>query len=1034
MKRRNFIKTTVLGAAGLTMARLYGMEPRIDRFTNGKFCLQPGAGIPVIAEVDVLIAGATLGGIAAATSSAMSGASVFMAGYLPYPGEDICGTYRGMFDVNDYRDSGELGRKLYGGRKAVSPMHIKYVLEKELIDHNIDFLYCSYISDVIFDEDDHPAGVVINNRTGRQAVLCRSLVDCTSGAFVARLAGARFTKLHEAGNHDFHLVTVGNNAATKNRVTVKRQTYGAFVRQRKYPVLEFGASLPVRDFSFASLAAVEQELRDRTWDAEQVDSADHLFFGRHYRLDSSGRSEHDISRVEELPVSAFVPDNVSNLLVLGQCADVPETTSREIGTPRNQIKLGEIIGVAALDKAMEREALKSHPTLAAGTSGASGASVRNRPDRSRISGFYDGYHTRPLKGVEYLEGVTGEISETLRPNLGTAEIYSEETALPVLGEYDVVVVGGGTAGAPAAISASRNGARTLVVEYLHGLGGTGTLGMIGRYWYGHRDGFTKEIDSGVREMADSAHPRHKPGDHEWVKDWKMEWYRQEIRKAGGDIWFGVIASGAFVENGKVKGVLVATPEGRGVILAKQVIDSTGNADIAIAAGAEYEYVGEDTVAVQGSGLPKVDPDDHYNNTDWTFVDDSDIFDVTRVFISGKRKFSWAYDLGKLPQTRERRRIIADFMVSPIDMLNARRYPDTISYHVSNFDTHGFTVHPYFIIKQPDGGHISYDVDLPLRSLLPRGLDGIIVTGLGAGAHRDAMPVIRMQPCLQNQGYAVGLLAAKLVKDNVPVRQVDMKVIQKHLVEIGSLPGRVLTDRNNMPLPDSSFADAIDRIGNEFEGMEVLFSDMERGIKYLEEGLQNSRDERQKLNIAIALGVLGIDSGWELLAGEIESHEIWDEGWNFTGMHQFGNSMSRLDTMIIALGRCSREEALQVITTKAKLLATGHYFSHFRAVSVAFESLGSRKAAPVLFDLLTMPGMTGHHVITRTDAARATVPSTEDVTLRNNVLKELHLARALYRCGDYYGLGKQILEKYSNDLHGHYFRHATGILGTWSRSS
>jgi hypothetical protein len=1064
MKRRTFIKTTALGAAGLTMARLYGMEPRIDRFANGKFCMQPGTGIPVIAEVDVMIAGATLGGISAAITASGSGASVFVVGYLPYPGEDICGTFRGLFDINEYASDGRinhnlsgaaaagsdagsvaghsglpyanlLGIKLFGGDQAASPMHVKTVLERELIDHNIDFLYCSYVSDIIFDDDNQPAGVIINNRTGRQAVLCSSMVDCTPGAFVARLAGARFTKLHEAGNHDFHLITVGNNAATKNRVTVKKLTSGALVRQREYPVLECRASLPAGDFSFSSLAAVEQELRDRIWDTEQVDSADHLFCNRFYRLDSSGRPVVETSPVEELPLSAFMPSNVVNLFVFGQCADVPEMASQSICTPGNQLKLGEIIGAAALGKARERGALKpSSRTNAADTAGSPGAPVRNRPDRGRAAGSYTGYRTRPLKGVEYLEGITGEISETLRPNLGTAGIYSDETALPVLGEYDVVVVGGGTAGAPAAISASRNGARTLLVEYLHGLGGTGTLGMIGRYWYGHRDGFTKEIDQGVREMADSAHPRHKPGDHEWVKDWKMEWYRREIRKAGGDIWFGVIASGAFVENGRVRGVLVATPEGRGVILAKQVIDSTGNADIAIAAGAEYEYVGESTAAVQGSGLPKVDPDDHYNNTDWTFVDDSDVFDVTRVFISGKRKFPAAYDLGKLPQTRERRRIIAEFMVSPIDMLNARRYHDTISYHVSNFDTHGYTVHPYFIIRQPDGGHISYNVDLPLRSLLPRGLEGIIVTGLGAGAHRDAMPVIRMQPCLQNQGYAVGFLATTLVKDNVPVRQVNMKGIQKHLVEIGSLPGRVLTDRDNMPLPDSSFTEAINRIGNNFEGMEALFSEMEKGIKYLEEGLKNSRDDMQKLNIAIALGVLGKDSGWELLAGEIESHEGWDHGWNFTGMHQFGNSMSRLDTMIIALGRCGREEALPVITAKAKLLTTGHYFSHFRAVSVAFESLGSSESAPVLFDLLSMPGVTGHHVITRTDAARATVPSTEDVTLRNNVLRELHLARALYRCSDHYGLGRQILEKYSNDLHGHYFRHAAGILGIWSRSS
>jgi len=43
------------------------------------------------------------------------------------------------------------------------------------------------------------------------------------------------------------------------------------------------------------------------------------------------------------------------------------------------------------------------------------------------------------------------------------------------------------------------------------------------------------------------------------------------------------------------------------------------------------------------------------------------------------------------------------------------------------------------------------------------------------------------------------------------------------------------------------------------------------------------------------------------------------------------------------------------------------------------------------------------------------------------LRELYLARALYRCGDYEGLGKKILKEYARDLRGHYARHAQTIL-------
>jgi hypothetical protein len=43
------------------------------------------------------------------------------------------------------------------------------------------------------------------------------------------------------------------------------------------------------------------------------------------------------------------------------------------------------------------------------------------------------------------------------------------------------------------------------------------------------------------------------------------------------------------------------------------------------------------------------------------------------------------------------------------------------------------------------------------------------------------------------------------------------------------------------------------------------------------------------------------------------------------------------------------------------------------------------------------------------------------------LKELYVARALYRCGDSGGVGEKILRQYAQDLHGHYARHAQAVL-------
>jgi NADPH-dependent 2,4-dienoyl-CoA reductase/sulfur reductase-like enzyme len=166
--------------------------------------------------------------------------------------------------------------------------------------------------------------------------------------------------------------------------------------------------------------------------------------------------------------------------------------------------------------------------------------------------------------------------------------------LPVLGRWDVVVVGGGTSGAPAAIGASREGAKTLVLEYMDELGGVGTAGLVAMYWYGFETGFTAEIDQALGVKG-----------HKWNPIQKAEWLRAELMKNDAEVWFRSFGCGTVMQGNKVAGVVVATPFGRGVVLADTVVDSTGNADIAAAAGADTHYsisaLGD--LSVQVAGYP-----------------------------------------------------------------------------------------------------------------------------------------------------------------------------------------------------------------------------------------------------------------------------------------------------------------------------------------------------------------------------------------------------------------------------------------------
>jgi hypothetical protein len=185
----------------------------------------------------------------------------------------------------------------------------------------------------------------------------------------------------------------------------------------------------------------------------------------------------------------------------------------------------------------------------------------------------------------------------------------------------------------------------------------------------------------------------------------------------------------------------------------------------------------------------------------------------------------------------------------------------------------------------------------------------------------------------------------------------------------------------------------------------------------------------KLVAAHILGMLGDAAGAATLAAKVSSYAAWDAGWNYTGMGQYGRSISELDSYVIALGRTKAAgTAIAPVLAKLALLDAADAFSHHRAVAIALEALGDPSAAGPLADLLELPNMTGHHVTSMAEARLRYGTSATETVPRNNSLRELHIARALYRCGDSGGAGAAILANYAQDYRGHYSRHARAVLG------
>jgi len=869
-------------------------------------------------------------------------------------------------------------------------MQVKRTLDEALLEAGVRFLYGCYATDVLTDDEGRPAGIVMANRSGRQAVKAKVIIDATPRANVARMAGAAFEP-YPAGVQMFRRVVVGGQLQTGPGITAKKMPSPIPARiGRNHEAIEYTLELVMKDGSFTSFARAEQTARDRTWDSGIVDASETLFQVPPDPVKAKKSLSGSWPGAEKVNLDVFRPRGVAGLFVLGGCADISRGAAEELLRPLEFIKAGNRIGTAAASRAKNMPEPRNVRLLGKPAPVVASGDVR-----------------------ENLGGIRRQAKESEKISVG-------KRAVPVLGEYDVVVIGGGTGGAPAGIAAARRGARTLVVEYLHSLGGVGTTGFISKYYYGYIKGFTKEIDDGISGFQAGAKPRGGG----WNIEWKKQWYRSQLRKAGADIWFGALGCGTFVENGRVKGVVVTTDAGRGVVLAKVVIDSTGNADIAAAAGASCVYTDGTNVAVQGAGLPPHELGAGYTNTDWTFIDDADVIDTWRAFVMAKKKYKDAYDLGQLPDTRERRRIVGDFTMSPMDISLGRTYPDTIVIARSNFDSHGYTIHPVFLIRPPDREEVF--VNVPYRCLLPKGLDGILVTGLGVSAHRDAMPVIRMQADIQNQGYAAGLAAAMAAQGGKSLRDIDIKSLQKHLIEKGNLPERVMTDEDSFPLSQEKIAEAVERVVNDFEGLEIILAQQRQALPLLSKAYKNAQADKDKLAYAHILGMLGDPIGAKTLAEAVRSRD-WDKGWNYTGMGQYGMSLSELDSLIVALGRTRDEHALETILEKVEQLNVDSEFSHCRAVAMALESLGEPAAAKPLAMLLAKPGVQGHAFTDIERASRGIPASATDTITRNNSLRELILARALYRCRDYEGLGGKILKEYVSDLRAHYARHAGAVL-------
>lgn len=459
--------------------------------------------------------------------------------------------------------------------------------------------------------------------------------------------------------------------------------------------------------------------------------------------------------------------------------------------------------------------------------------------------------------------------------------------------YEVIVVGGGTGGVMAAIAAGREGARTLLIEQYGFLGGTATAGGLcnmASFFYKDEQvirGLPQEFMDRLLECG-GATPHLRAlksyGSGYYASLYNRELYKwvsmQMVCEAGVELMLHTYLVDVVKDGNKVVGVVVENKSGRSTYYADVVIDCTGDADVAVRAGAEYVngdgngviqpgslmfdmgnvdierlhdyvlstlddydvkteqiavdkpipknlqqrqfvaqgfysifrqkalsgevYSAKESILFTTTALPGVislnstrvhfDPTDAKQRTLAELDGHKQAESISRFLINNVPGFENAYllDSGIEIGFRESRHIVGEYTMQAEDVQRGRHFDDVIARYGFPCDVHKETKGSYFDNPDKDtrtveGLWIENDdaYDLPYRCLIPIKIDGLIVVGRCISVTHIAHGSTRLMPLVMAEGQAAGI-AAKLAIDNkVNVRNVDIKALQKRLLEEGA---------------------------------------------------------------------------------------------------------------------------------------------------------------------------------------------------------------------------------------------------------
>lgn len=394
-------------------------------------------------------------------------------------------------------------------------------------------------------------------------------------------------------------------------------------------------------------------------------------------------------------------------------------------------------------------------------------------------------------------------------------VIQPERPLAVMQETDVLVVGGGSAGFAAAVAAARAGAQTVLVERYGYLGGLWTGGLVLLVYPTHatENGALTQVMRGVGgELLDriARHPEgstQRPNRPDPTTDPEITKLVMDemVVEAGVRLFFHCWVADVVMEGDVVRGVVIESKAGRQAILARVVVDASGDGDVFAAAGAGHEQrlhaVGlvhrlgnvdrADLAQLREAGFRNLGAVEPLPSVRWVNLrgpstDGLDIAELSRLEVEHRRSI-WnrvaqirqaaggdqVFLLQTAPQigVRITRLLAGTNKMTDQAARSGQRGPDTIAIG----GTYG-------------AGARNPGFAIPYGAMIPKRIDNVIAAGRCLDVDTPMVEDMRLIATCLLTGHAAGAAAALAVKDRCRPREVDLSRLRRILRDQGAYLG------------------------------------------------------------------------------------------------------------------------------------------------------------------------------------------------------------------------------------------------------